>query len=92
MTSAENRRFGAFKFEKFLREDTPRPPYKALAFGTRDNAPCYERPTYGPDKLTSRFNFMKPIGIYGYIFYGLTPMLTCKNVNNDVTMNLHQAD
>ena len=64
------------------------PPYKALAFGTQDNAPRYKRPTYGPDKLTSPINFMNLIGIYGYIFYGLTLLLTSKNVNNDVTMNL----
>ena len=29
----------ASKLENFLVEDTPRPPYKAPAFGTRDNAP-----------------------------------------------------
>ena len=28
----------AFKLENFLVEDTPRPPYNAPAFGTRDNA------------------------------------------------------
>ena len=39
MTSDENRRLGASKFQNFLGEDTPRPPYKAVAFGTRDNAP-----------------------------------------------------
>ena len=26
--------------------------------------------------------------VHGYIFYGLTPMLMSKNVNNDVSMNL----
>ena len=29
----------ASKLENFLVEDTPKPPYKAPAFGTRDNAP-----------------------------------------------------
>ena len=33
MTSAKNS-----KFENFLGEDTPRPPYKVRTFGTRDNA------------------------------------------------------
>ena len=28
------------------------------------------------------------IGVYGYIFYGLTRMLMRENVNYDVTMNL----
>ena len=30
---------------------------------------------------------MNLIGIYGYIFYGLSRILMSKNVNNDVTMN-----
>ena len=45
----------ASKLENFLVEDTPRPPYKAPAFGTRDNAPPpppphprYKKPSYGP--------------------------------------------
>ena len=33
MTSAKNS-----KCENFVGEDTPRPPYKVRAFGTRDNA------------------------------------------------------
>ena len=39
MTSAENSISEPPKSENFLGEDTPKPPYKALAFGTRDNAP-----------------------------------------------------
>ena len=39
MTSAKNSVSEPQKFETFLGEDTPRPPYKARAFGTRDNAP-----------------------------------------------------
>ena len=36
----------ASKLENFLVEDTPRPPYKAPAFGTRDNTPPPFHPHY----------------------------------------------
>ena len=37
MTSAEKKCFGASKYENFLGDDTPLPPYKACAFGTHNN-------------------------------------------------------
>ena len=46
MTSAENS-----NFENFLGKENPRhppPPNKARAFGTRDNAPRYKKPSYSP--------------------------------------------
>jgi len=53
MTSAENSvSFGASKFENFLGKDTPRTPYKARGFGTRDNAPRLQKPSYGPAGVT----------------------------------------
>ena len=50
-------RFSASKFENVLREDTPRPPppYKAPAFGTRNNAPRYKKPSYGPEKSNADY-------------------------------------
>ena len=30
--------------------------------------------------------------VYGYVFYGLTPVLISKNVNNDVTKNPYTLD
>ena len=41
MTSAENSVLEPPDLKKFLGEYTLRPPYKARAFGTRDNAPRY---------------------------------------------------
>ena len=40
MTSAENRISEPLNLK--------RPPYKARAFATRDNAPRYKKPSYGP--------------------------------------------
>ena len=45
---------------------TPRPPYKALAFGTLDNAhplpppphPRYKKPSYGPEKCIVLASFL----------------------------------
>ena len=38
---------------------TPRPPYKALAFGTLDNAPPgYKKPSYGPEKCIVLASFL----------------------------------
>ena len=43
MTSAENNISETPNLKIFLGEDTPRPPYKALAFGSRDNTPRYKK-------------------------------------------------
>ena len=50
MTSAENNVLEPPNL-KILGGGTARCPYKARAFGTRDNAPppCYKRPSYGPE-------------------------------------------
>ena len=48
MTSAENSISERPNFKIFLRADTPRPPYKARAFGSRDNTPRYKKPSYSP--------------------------------------------
>ena len=51
MTSAEKKCFGASKYENFLGDDTPLPPYKACAFGTHNNfspPPPTPLPVYGP--------------------------------------------
>ena len=58
----------ASKLENFLVKDTLRPPYKAPAIGTRENAPPpppppppprYKKPSYGPiwGSWTSTFNY-----------------------------------
>ena len=46
MTSAENSISEPANLKIFQGEDTPRPPYKARAFGSRDNAPRYKKPSY----------------------------------------------
>ena len=49
--------FWSFQILKFSREDTPIPPYKARAFGTRDNVPpspfppYYKESSYGPGRF-----------------------------------------
>ena len=40
--------FRSLQIENFLGEDTPRPPYKVRAFGTRDNLPRYKKPSHSP--------------------------------------------
>ena len=48
MTSAENSISEPPNLKIFWGEDTPRPPYKARAFDSRDNAPRYKKPSYSP--------------------------------------------
>ena len=46
MTSAENSISEPPNLKLFVGEDTPRPPYKARAFGSGENAPRYKKPSY----------------------------------------------
>ena len=46
MTSAENSISEPANLKIFQGEDTPRPRYKARAFGSRDNVPRYKNPSY----------------------------------------------
>ena len=65
MTSAENSVSEPPNVENFLGEETPTPPYKARAFGTRHNAPPPPRqkqPSCGPEiklmLLLSQFTYV----------------------------------
>ena len=48
MTSAENSISEPPNLKILWGKDNPGLTYKALAFGTRDNAPRYKKPSYGP--------------------------------------------
>ena len=53
---------------------------------------CKELKVAQTAEINQLFSFLNLIGIYGYIFYGLTCMIMSKNVNNDVTMNPPMQD